>query len=130
MSGQSVVGEKRILIVDDYVHSLEGLQWTLTSEGEVETAADGWQAIRKVKEGTFDLALIDLDLPPVFGLIVSGWDLVLIFRAFQPEMAIVVMGSDGSPEAKDRAEQLKVTQFLEKPIDLAELKSIIKTLDG
>jgi CheY-like chemotaxis protein len=50
----------------------------------VEAVSDGWQAYRKIKEGFFDLAIVDLELPPVLGVAMTGWDLVRILRAYFP----------------------------------------------
>ncbi|HZY31116.1 MAG TPA: response regulator [Candidatus Methylomirabilis sp.] len=50
---------KRILLVDDHRHSREGLRESLLRDGyEVEAASDGWQAIKKVKESPFQVAII------------------------------------------------------------------------
>lgn len=130
VDGRLAVAQKRILIVDNYPQSLRGLKSSLTAGGWlVETATDGWQAIMRVKESTFDLAIIDVDLPSVSGLIVSGWDLVRICRAFHPAISIVVMSAEGGPEVTAQAESLKVSDVLEKPIDLEQLKSIVRTID-
>ncbi|MBI3015956.1 MAG: response regulator [Candidatus Tectomicrobia bacterium] len=130
LGGRSVAAQRRILIVDPYLHSLEGLRWSLAHGGwKVETATDGWQAIKKVKENQFEVAIIDLGLPPVHGLTMSGWDLVRIFRAFHPRISIIVVSADAGPEVKAQAELLKVSEFLEKPIDLAQLKAVVSRLD-
>jgi two-component system response regulator PhoP len=121
--------EKRILLVDDYRHSREGLRtWLLAGGYRVETAADGWQAIKKMKDGLFDVAIIDLDLPAVHGVAVSGWDLVRIFRAFNPTVSIVLVSSEGGTEVKAQAERLKVSELLEKPVAPATLTAIVRAL--
>lgn len=122
--------QKRILVVDDDRHSREGLQASLLGAGYcVETAADSWQAIKKLKEGYFEVAIIDLDLPPVHGVAMSGWDLVRISRAFNPTMAIILVSADDGEEVKSQAEQLKVSEVLEKPITPTQVKAIVRTLD-
>ncbi len=123
------VQKKKILVVDDDRHCREGLQVSLLGAGyTVETAADSWQAIKKMKECPCEVAIIDLDLPPVHGFALSGWDLVRIFRIFNPAIAIVVVGAEGSKDVKAQAEQLKVSEFLEKPISPARLKAIVGML--
>jgi len=130
VDGQVVAGQKRILIVDAYLHSLQGLRSSLIDGGwKVETATDSWQAIRKVKETPFELAIIDLGLPPAYGLTLNGWDLVRIVRALHPGISVIVVSEDGSPEVKAQAERLKVLEFFEKPIDLAQLKAAVSKLD-
>jgi CheY-like chemotaxis protein len=122
--------QKRIFLVDNYRHSREGLKNSLLGWGyKVETAADSWEAIKKMKESLFEVAIIDLDLPPVHGVAMSGWDLVRIFRAFNPAVSIILVSPEGGADVKARAEQLKVSEFLEKPITPAKLKAIVRTLD-
>jgi CheY-like chemotaxis protein len=129
--GTPATVSKKILVVDDERHSREGLRVSLLGAGyTVETAADSWQAIKKIKDFPFEVAIIDLDLPPVHGVTLSGWDLVRIFRAFNPAIAIVVVGAEESRDVKAQAEQLKVAEFLEKPISPTRLKGIVSTLSA
>lgn len=122
--------EKRILVVDDDLHSREGLRDWLRTEGyKVDTAADAWQAIKKVKESRFDIAIIDLDLPPIHGVSMNGWDLARIFRAYNPEIRLIVVSAEEADVVRAEAEQMRVWQFLEKPISPARLKTIVKALD-
>lgn len=128
-SGASSTVPKRILVVDDESHSREGLRASLLGAGyTVETAADSWQAIKKIKDYPFEVAIIDLDLPPVHGVALTGWDLVRIFRAFNPSIGIVVVGAEESRDVKTKVERLKVSEFLEKPISPARLKGIVNAL--
>lgn len=125
-----MAAKKRILVVDDHRHSREGLRESLLGEGyQVEAAADGWQAIKKVKEGQFEVAIIDLDLPPVHGVDMSGWDLIRICRAFHPGIIIIVVSAEAGQAVKVQADELKVAKVLEKPIDPTQLKAIVRTLN-
>ena len=99
---------KRILIVEDDQHSRKGLQDCLLAEGYgVEAAPDGWQAFRKIKEGVLDLAIVDLDLPSVTGVMVSAQEDQVIHRL---------------------VERFKVSAFMVKPIEPAQVKSIVRGL--
>jgi DNA-binding response OmpR family regulator len=121
---------KTILVVDDDLHSREGLQASLRAEGyRVESAADSWEAIKIIKEHPFDVAIIDLDLPPVHGVSVSGWDLARIFRAYHPAISIIVVSAQDRNTARGEGERLGVSEFLEKPINPTELKEIVRTLN-
>jgi CheY-like chemotaxis protein len=123
--------EKRILVVDDDLHSREGLRDSLQTEGfRIETVGDAWEAIRKVKEKRFDIAIIDLDLPPVHGMTLNGWDLARIFRAYNPAISLIVVSAHDSDGVRAEAEQMRILQFLEKPISPSRLKTIVKTLNS
>ena len=122
---------KNILLVDAYPSSREGLKASLRGEGcSVETVGDSWQAIKKMKESHFAVAIIDLDLPPVHGVAVSGWDLVRIFRAFDPGITLILVGADPGRDALAHAEQVKVSEFLEKPISPRHLKAIVEKIEA
>jgi CheY-like chemotaxis protein len=124
-------GPRRILIVDAYGHSREGLSASLRGGGwTVETAAGSWEAIRKVKDGDFGLAIIDLDLPPAQGVLVSGWDLARIFRAFQPDASVILVTADSRSDLKAAAEQLERVRLVEKPLSPAALRALVRALES
>jgi CheY-like chemotaxis protein len=104
--------------------------WLLGAGWRVETAADGWQAIQKIRDRVFEAAVIDLDLPHVHGLAMDGWDLVRILRAYHPGIPIVVLTAETGPDVKLRAEDLRVSQLLEKPIRAAPLHALVATLEA
>jgi len=61
--------DKRVLIVDDDLSSLEYLGSVVKREGfQLETAKDGQEGLKKVKDYKPDLVLLDLKLPKVQGL--------------------------------------------------------------
>lgn len=123
---RSVRSEKRILVVDDDFHSREGLRLSLIEEGYVvETAADGWEAFKKLKEGPFEVAIIDLDLPTVHDVTLSGWDVARFCRAYYPTISIMVVSEAAGREVRGQAEQFKVSALLRKPIDPVQLKAIV-----
>lgn len=96
--------KKALILVDGDVQDREGLDSSLLGEGyAVDTPMDSWQAIRRMKEFHYDLAIIELDLPPVHGVAVTGWDLGRIFRAYNPAISIVYLSRANAKERnKDR----------------------------
>ncbi len=119
----------RILVVDDDLHSREGLREWLRSDGHtVVTAADGWHALGIIREHRFEIAIIDLDLPAVYGISINGWDLARIFRAYDADIGIVVVSAEDEEMMKAQARQFPVTACLEKPVSPARLKDIVKCL--
>ena len=123
--------EKRILVVDDDLHCREGLRDSLRAEGfRVEAAADSWEAIVKMKQSHFDIADIDLDLPPVHGVNMTGWDLARILRAYNAAICLIVVSAHEVDTARAEAEGIRVSQFLEKPIIPSRLKTIVRALDS
>lgn len=120
---------KKILIVEDDFNSREGLKSMLQGYGyRVDTSQDGLEAIKKIKEDGFQVAIVDINLPPVLDVSLNGWDLIPIFRAFNPAIAIIVVSGDHSH--KSQALHFPLAGFLEKPIQASQLQSILQTLPG
>ena len=118
-----------ILVVEDEPHSREGLRDLLARRGYlVETAADAPQAISQVNAHRFAGAIIDLHLPPVREVAMTGWDIADICRAFTPDIAVLFVSAEGGAEVQDRAERLGHAAFLEKPIDPVRLAAILGKL--
>ena len=120
---------RHILVVDDDRPSREGLRTALLREGHsVDTAADAWQAIVRLRAQPFDVAVVDLDLPAVHGVDLGGWDVVRIARAYQPRIAVIVLSADEDPAQGTEARPLGVTEVLGKPISLQELRGLVENL--
>jgi CheY-like chemotaxis protein len=129
--GDESEGSKPILIVDAYGHSREGLSASLRAGGwMVETAAGSWEAIQKVKEGGFGLAIIDVDLPPAQGVAVSGWDVARIFRAFHPDAAVILVSEESRPEMMTGSPPLDRVRVVVKPVSPAALRTLLRALES
>ena len=120
---------RRILVVDDDHPSREGLSAALRGEGHaVDSASDAWQAMVALRAQSFDIAVVDLDLPSVHGVDLGGWDVVRIARAYRPGIAVIVLSADEDPTPGHEALALDVTGILGKPISLRELTDLVDTL--
>ena len=118
---------RRILVVDDDRPSREGLSAALSREGHsVDTAADAWQAMVRLRAQSFDVAVVDLDLPSVHGVDLGGWDVARIARAYHPGIAIIVLSADEEATSDHHALGREVARILGKPISLGELTSLVE----
>jgi DNA-binding NtrC family response regulator len=122
-------GRDRLLLVDPYGTSREGRGAALRAGGfAVETAAGSSEANHKVGAAEFDLAIIDLDLPPVHGIAEDGWDLVRILRAADPALPMVLIAAECHPDTQAEAVRYGAAHLLEKPINPRELRTIVRNL--
>jgi two-component system nitrogen regulation response regulator GlnG len=122
----SLASGRHVLVVDDDRPSREGLRDALAREGHrVETAIDAWQAIAQLREGRFDIAVVDLDLPPVHGVELGGWDVAKIAHAYRPGIAVFVLSAEEDPGLQPRARAVGVAEVLAKPISLRQLTALI-----
>jgi DNA-binding NarL/FixJ family response regulator len=84
----------RILIVDDHAVVRAGLRQILTDDptiGEVEEASTGEQALDKLRQGRWDLLVLDINMPGR-----NGIDILRNVVAGHPETKILVLS--GYPE--------------------------------
>jgi CheY-like chemotaxis protein len=122
-------GRQRLLLVDPYGTSREGLGAALRGGGiSVETAEGSSEAIRRIHDGGFDLAIIDLDLPPAHGVAEDGWELVSLLRAVDPNLPLILIAAECRPDTQAEALRHGAAHLLEKPINPRELRSIVRGL--
>ncbi|MEK7949553.1 response regulator [Luteolibacter soli] len=108
----------RILLVDDEPAILEVLRQALLAEGfEVETAANGIEAVKRAKGQLFDLVLTDMIMPEMDGI-----QTILELRAVHPGIRIIAMSGGVSSAGGDflpLARQLGAQTVLRKPFEYA-----------
>lgn len=76
----------------------------------MEQAADPLQAIQKMREDSFAVAIIAIDLPPVGSLPLSGWHLARICEVFNPGIAILLVARGYAEDLQElQMEQLRET---------------------
>src|SRR5215510_11209708 len=112
----------RILIVDDEKALLIALRGLLSKEGyQVETAASGEEALRRIESGSFHVVVTDLSMDGV-----SGMQVLERARAFDPDLAVVMITAHGSEKAAVQAMKLGATDYLPKPFDNDELRVVVR----
>lgn len=116
-----------ILIVEDDSNSREGLKLSLMAEGyQVEAAKDGLQAIKRVLDRRFAVAILDINLPAIMDVTLTGWDLARIFQSVDPAMSLIVVSA--ADEVEGRSGHFPNLRFLRKPINPSQLKALLKTM--
>jgi DNA-binding NtrC family response regulator len=130
-SAGAEMDEARVLIVEGYGHSREGLTASLRAGGLMgETAAEYLEAIRKMQDGHFTVAIIDVDLVASRNGELTGWDLARIFRALHPGAAVFLVTAEWRRELQAEADRLPDCTLIEKPINPAELRGMLRSLQG
>jgi DNA-binding NtrC family response regulator len=122
-------GRPRLLLVDPYGGSREGLGASLRGGSLIVETAEGIaEAVAKMHDGEFEIAVIDLDLPAVHGLAEDGWDLVRIAREVQPTLSLILIAAECRPDTQAEAVRHGAAHLLEKPINLRELRTFVQAL--
>jgi len=118
----AVSQESKILLVDDNTVVRDMLVDLVGSLGyHADAAAGGEEALAMFDRGHYGMVLTDLLMPGM-----SGWDVLAALRQRDPHIPVVIV--TGSPVVGDpRASQPGVA-VLKKPVDVAGLDSMIKTM--
>ncbi len=110
----------RVLVVDDEPNALSALALLLGEEGfVVETAADGLQALPKVRAFAPDILIVDVEMPGLNGL-----DLVRKVREDVAGLPVILMTGHGDDVVATAQVELRAG-YIRKPLDIDELVSTI-----
>lgn len=110
-----------ILVVDDDPHVLQMIQWVLEDDGfEVQTAADGQEALAQARQHRPALVILDIGLPLLDGSRVAA-ELHALYGTAVP---LVLITADGHTAHKAR--QIGAAAFLRKPFEIADLLQAVR----
>jgi len=116
------MGLCRILVVDDEELQREMLGGFLQKEGfSVSLADSGESALKLCQDEFFEVALIDLKMPGMGGI-----ELLSRLKEINPEIQVIVITAHGSIETAVEAMRKGAFHYVNKPVDLEELKINVK----
>ena len=90
---------------------------------QVSFANDGFEAVEAMRQGSFDLVLMDLHMPGMDGI-----DATRAIRAMDTPAAavpIVALTADVFSDTRERCERAGMDAFLTKPVGVAELAQLL-----
>jgi two-component system chemotaxis response regulator CheY len=101
---------------------VEGITQTNITE-----AADGEEALEKVRNGSFDLVLTDIRMPKMDGL-----EFIRKVRSELNDLAlpIIIISTKGADEDVRLGMNLGASGYLSKPISMARLKELVTSFLG
>ncbi|WP_320169193.1 response regulator [Maridesulfovibrio sp.] len=106
----------RILLVDDESELVSALAERLSFRGfEADWACSGEEAVQKVEQNDYDLAVLDVKMPRM-----SGLELRRILRELKPEMKYIFVSGHGSEEDYI-AGASEAACYLVKPVKIEDL---------
>ncbi len=117
---------KRILVVDDEADLVELVSYNLQKEGfSVSSAFDGEKALTMVREGRFDILILDLMLPGI-----QGMELCRILRN-DPKTAylpIIMLTARGEEVDKILGLEMGADDYITKPFSPRELIARVRAV--
>ena len=115
----------KILLVDDDTQFLEATEYMLKYENyEVITAKNGEEAVKKYKESSPDIVLMDLKMP-----VMNGYDAFFKIKKDSPNAKIVFTSAYAINDQEfKKAQNSGLFGLLTKPFDLNELNNLITSI--
>jgi len=112
---------KPILIVDDERNIRLTLSQALEIlDVETDTAANGEEALTKLKEKEFGLVLLDLHMPGV-----QGMEVLRQLREIRPDIRVIIITAYGTVGLAVEAMRLGAVDFVQKPFIPEEIREIV-----
>lgn len=114
---------KKVLIVDDEKLIVKGIRFSLEQDGmEVDCAYDGEEALRMVRENTYDIILLDIMLPKY-----DGFEVCQQIREYS-DVPVVMLTAKGEDMDKILGLEYGADDYVTKPFNILELKARIKAI--
>src|SRR6201993_71969 len=112
----------KLLIVDDELSVRDSLAKWFTEEGyEVGMAESANEALTRVAETTFDVALVDIKMRGTDGI-----ELQRRLHEIYPDMLVIIMTGYASVETAVAALKNGAYDYVNKPLDPDEIAHLVK----
>ena len=114
---------KKVLVVDDEKLIVKGIRFSLEQDGmEVECAYDGEEALKLATENQYDMILLDIMLPKMY-----GFEVCQQIRGFS-DVPIVMLTAKGDDMDKILGLDYGADDYITKPFNILEVKARIKAI--
>ncbi|MDP3182070.1 MAG: endopeptidase La [Desulfobaccales bacterium] len=114
----------QVLVVDDEEIARTNLEYILRKEGhQVSTAANGLEALEKVKAQEFDVILTDLKMEKMDGI-----QLLESVKQMAPHTEIIMVTGYATVSSAVDALKKGAAHYLSKPIKLEELRATVREI--
>jgi diguanylate cyclase (GGDEF)-like protein len=124
--GAEQLRSSRVLIVDDHEDNVEVIRARLEASGyQVESAADGEEALDRVRQRPPDLILLDVMMPRI-----DGMEVARRIKADDslPFIPIIMQTALDTVEHKVEGLGAGADDYVTKPINFAELEARVKSM--
>lgn len=109
-------GKKVLLVEDNLINVMVGKQILEKEKLIVDVANDGAIAVEKVKENTYDVILMDIQMP-----VMDGYEATKEIRKLNKKVPILALSASIFMEVKDQIAESGMDGFIFKPFDPKEL---------
>ena len=120
-----MASKANILVVDDEPDTLGLIELTLKTAGyNVQTAIGGQHALRKLREESFDLVLLDIMMPDL-----SGFDVMKrLMNEPGPIPPVVFLTAKSGQQDREMGKSVGAAGYLVKPTTRGDLLDTVATI--
>lgn len=111
----------RILIVDDEQGAREALELILEDEYELECVDSGYKALSGIKEGSFDLILLDISMPELDGL-----ETLKLIKEYDESIDTIMISASDSAKKATAAMKFGAYDYITKPYEAEDILTTVE----
>jgi DNA-binding response OmpR family regulator len=114
--------EFKVLLVDDEQDFVESLAERIDlRDVESDVALNGEEALKKVGHEIPDVMVLDLKMPGI-----DGMEVLRRVRKAYPDVQVVILTAHGTDKDEEEARRLGAFEYLQKPVKIERLVSVLK----
>jgi two-component system NtrC family response regulator len=118
--------KSKLLIVDDDEEIRSQMKWALIDDYDVQIAEDRPSALDAFAQRRSDVVLLDLGLPPSPGETTEGLAVLAEIIRVSPQTKVIIISGQSDRGNALRAVSDGAYDFLAKPVQMEELKILLK----
>lgn len=116
---------KQVLILDDNADNRQLLYFALMSgDYEIHQAEQGSEAVTLMQNTSFDMALLDVELPDIDGL-----ELAEKLKSQHPGVALIMLSANDNTDRLEKARQIGANAYVVKPFNLPKVLKFIREFE-
>lgn len=115
-----LTGKKILIVEDEEMNFIYLRQIFKITKGDITRVKTGESAISTCNENSFDLVLMDIQLPDM-----SGIQATKSIRTFNPNIPIIAQTACRTPEELNKVKEAGCNDILSKPFKIDEFSQLI-----
>lgn len=121
---ENLTPKEKILIVDDEEIMRNFLLDVFMDEGyNLDSAADGEEALEKISKNKYQLIITDIQMPGV-----DGTEVLKKAKESSPETEVIVITGYASPQTKQECQRLGAAYYIAKPFQINQIRAVVHKL--
>ena len=111
----------KILVAEDNIINQKVAQTFFKNLGyEIDIAGNGKVAVEKANQKEYDIVFMDIMMPEM-----DGWEATQLMRDEGKDFPIVAITADIGEEAREKAKEEGMNDFIPKPVRIEEIKRVL-----